>query len=189
MKLIGEPDPQFSRLFGYAVTRRLEGTALSLDGGCYVRSVFKAMRRWGVCLESTWPYDISRFSEDPPAAAYTEASQYRALTFYACPSLNAIRQSIADGYPVIGGFACFESMLDDAVTKTGAIPMPDKYAQQVGGHCVYFDSYDDAAGALGFQNSWGLGWGDFGFGTLPQAYVTSGLATDFYTLRIEAMVP
>jgi C1A family cysteine protease len=47
--------------------------------------------------------------------------------------------------------------------------------------------YDDARairstrGALLTRNSWGTGWGDGGYGWLPEAYVKEQLAVDFWT--------
>ena len=40
-------------------------------------------------------------------------------------------------------------------------------------------------GALRIRNSWGTGWGQEGYFTMPYAYLTdSGLAADFWTLRL-----
>ncbi len=187
MKLTGKPDPLFSRLFGYYQTRKLEGTPESEDSGCFVRDVFKAMRRFGVCLESTWPYVESMFTVEPPQRAYAEALDHRALTFYACPTLAAIKQSLADGYPVIGGFQCYSGIFSDGASKTGKVPMPKPGEASQGGHCVYFDGYNDHTDELNFQQSWGKAWGDNGYGMLPQDMVRQKLATDFVTLRLESL--
>ncbi len=37
-------------------------------------------------------------------------------------------------------------------------------------------------GAFRIANSWGTGWGEGGYGWLPYAYVTSGLADEFWSL-------
>lgn len=188
----GKADPMFSRLDLYAITRTLEGTPLAEDSGCQVRDVFKAMSRYGVCLESIWPYDTDKFSVRPPRAAAVEALNHKALIFYSAPTLTAIKSSIVDPkqpLPLIGGFTCYESLQSDAVSKTGDVPLPRPGEQEIGGHCIYFDGYDDDAddgdggkGMLNFRNSWGTGWGLTGCGRLPYAYVTRGLASDFWRL-------
>jgi len=45
--------------------------------------------------------------------------------------------------------------------------------------------YDDASQRFLVRNSWGSGWGQAGYFTLPYAYLTTrGLASDFWTLQI-----
>lgn len=188
----GKPDPMFSRLDLYAITRTLEGTPLAEDSGCQVRDVFKAMARYGVCLESIWPYDTQKFTVRPPRAAAVQALNYKALMYSKVPSLISIKAAIVDTKqptPLIGGFTCFESLQSDAVSKTGDVPLPGPGEQQIGGHCIYFDGYDDDAddgaggkGMLEFRNSWGPGWGLTGCGRLPYRYVTTQLASDFWRL-------
>ena len=50
----------------------------------------------------------------------------------------------------------------------------------------YDDDHDNgdggAKGAIQFKNSWGLAWGDAGYGWLPYNYVLNGLARDFWTV-------
>jgi C1A family cysteine protease len=45
--------------------------------------------------------------------------------------------------------------------------------------------YDDAAQTFLVRNSWGTGWGQGGYFTMPYAYLTTrGLSSDFWTIRI-----
>ena len=45
--------------------------------------------------------------------------------------------------------------------------------------------YDDSKQVFRVMNSWGSGWGQKGFFTLPYAYLASSeLAADFWTLRL-----
>ena len=192
----GKPDPMFSRLDLYAITRTLEGTPLAEDSGCQVRDVYKAMAQSGVCLESIWPYVVANFSIRPPRAAAIQALQHKALLYSRCPTLSAIKSSIVDPTqpaPLIGGFTCYESLQSDEVSKTGDVPLPKMGEQEIGGHCIYFDGYDDDAddgaggkGMLEFRNSWGTSWGLTGCGRLPYAYFTRGLASDFWRLAKNA---
>ena len=61
-----------SRLFIYYNERAIEGTVDS-DSGAMIRDGIKSTAKLGVCTEDTWPYDLARFTEKPPAKAYTEA--------------------------------------------------------------------------------------------------------------------
>merc|ERR1712159_460794 len=51
-----------SRLFIYYNERRMEGTTGS-DSGAEIRDGIKSLNRLGVCPETEWPYDISKFTE------------------------------------------------------------------------------------------------------------------------------
>jgi len=179
----GKADPVFSPLALYAETRQLEGTPLTEDSGCQVRSVFKAMHRMGVPLEQEWPYDESKLSVDPPKVVDKEAMDHQAIKYLVCDNLNAIKHSIVDKFPAIGGFDCYDSMFTPAVDKTGDIPMPTQADSPQGGHCILFVAYDDALRKVMFLNSWTKNWGRHGFGFLPYGYFTAGLASDFWTLR------
>ena len=55
----------------------------------------------------------------------------------------------------------------------------------VGGHAVLAVGYDDASQAFIVRNSWGVGWGQEGYFTMPYAYLTTrALSSDFWTIRI-----
>lgn len=64
------------------------------------------------------------------------------------------------------------------------MPMPDTATEQVlGGHRVAIVGYDDSANRVIVRNSWGTGWGQDGYFTMPYAYLTTkGLASDFWTI-------
>lgn len=187
-KLTKSPDPMFSRLDLYASTRETEGSPLNEDSGCQVRDVFKTMKASGVCLETTWPYDVSKFSVAPPRKAVIEALQHKAISYVSCPTLDAIKTSLArDKYPLIGGFTCYSSMFAPSVDTTGDVPIPQKHEKVEGGHCVLWIGYDDVKKHVIFQNSWSDTWGAKGYGTLPYIFFENGMASDHWSLRTETV--
>lgn len=174
---------QLSRLWLYAAVRTLEGTPLTEDSGAQIRNVMKVLAKRGCPLESKYPYDLSKWNKQPPASLDADAAQHQILLYYRCPNIAQICASIAQGFPVVGGFRCPKSLFSDETTKTGVI----KFAPVEGfdgGHAVLFTGYDDKKKLLQFQNSWSEEWGDKGYGYLPYQYVERGYADDFWTIRM-----
>ena len=89
---------------------------------------------------------------------------------------------IADGYPVVGGVAVYDSFQSDAIARTGIIPMPSSSEKFKGGHAIVFCGYDMMSKRFIFRNSWGTKWGQEGYGTIPFEYVDQ-MGWDFWTVR------
>ena len=180
------PEVDLSRLFVYYASRVwVEGDDPLDDAGAAIRDVMKAVRLYGACLETLWPYEPAHFSFAPPRTCQHEALGHVITANYRCPNLASIKQSIADGFPVVIGFSVPQSMMTDEVARTGVVPYPGPDEAFVGGHCILLVGYDDATGLLRFRNSWSTGWGVGGDGFLPYRFVTDGLATDAWTIRNE----
>jgi len=175
-----------SRLFNYYNTRVLEGT-VTQDSGCEIRDAVKASNKTGNCYETSWPYNISRFTLKPPQQTYTEASQHK-LTLYQRVNQDrtSIKSCILTGYPVVIGFTCFNTLYNPSVERTGDILMPMRRDYIIGGHCVLITGYNDSTQRYEIQNSWGTRWGKQGYGTIPYSYVENpGYATDFWQMQKE----
>jgi len=175
-----------SRRFLYKVTRKLYH--FQGDTGAYVRGTLKALRIFGVCPEEYWPYDISKYDEEPPAFCYAFAQAYQAVKYYRvwdsdpAKLLDQLKASLANGLPFAFGFSVYSSIWDPTVQKTGDIPFPKQGDKLDGGHAVMAVGYNDGPGRFLIRNSWGTGWGKAGYGTLPYDYVTKGIADDFWVL-------
>ena len=172
-----------SRLFIYYNERRIEGT-VDEDGGAMIRDGIKSVHRQGVCSEATWPYDIARFAERPPAAAYREAKDHQATVYRrVLPVLHQLQGCLAAGTPFVFGFSVYESFESQEVARTGVVPLPPRSERLLGGHAVLAVGYDDAEQRFIVRNSWGTGWGMDGYFTMPYAYVTNpALAADFWAV-------
>ncbi len=183
-KKSGRPQPDFSRLFLYFATRVwVAQEDPDSDNGAMIRDVMKALAKYGCCIEGMWPYERTKFHEQPNPACKVDAQAHQITYYYRCPNLRAIKACLAQGYPVIGGFAVPDSVTSEAVTKTGIIPYPKKDEGFLGGHCVLVIGHNDSPKHFKFKNSWSRRWGDNGFGYLPYDYVTNWLANDFWTIR------
>ena len=173
-----------SRLFIYYNERVMEHT-VNQDSGAQVRDGIKSVATLGAPPETDWPYDISKFTEQPPAAAYSDAKQDLVSTYSrVAQSLLQFQGCLAEGYPFVFGFTVYESFESQEVADTGIMPMPSAGEQIVGGHCVVAVGYDNSKRMFIIRNSWGTGWGLKGYFMMPYEYLLdSHLASDFWTIR------
>ncbi len=174
-----------SRLFIYYNERVIEGTVGS-DSGAQIRDGIKSVNKQGVCPETDWPYNITKFTQKPPAKAYRDAKLDRAIAYQRLvQTMMQMKGCLASGYPFVFGFAVYESFESRRVAQTGHAPMPGPGEKQLGGHAVAAVGYDDGPQTFLIRNSWGDGWGMAGYFTLPYAYLAQpSLASDFWTIRL-----
>lgn len=178
-----------SRAFIYKVTRKLLGW--EGDTGAYIRTTMKALTIFGAPPESAWPYRTTSFDDEPSAYAYAYGQSFQALRYFridregqsAERRIALMKAVLAGNIPLALGF-----MVYSYGDNEGRFPMPDSNDEPIGGHAVMLCGYDDNAdvrgkkGAFLLRNSWGVGWGQKGYGWLPYEYVTSGLAWDIWAL-------
>jgi len=182
-----------SRLFLYKVTRNLlEWTG---DTGAYLRSTMRALVLFGVPPERYWPYRAADFEKEPPPFCYAFAQNYKAIKYYRIdppgtkPSqvLTSTRRYLLAGLPCMFGFSVYTN-IPSAGDGKGEIPFPQEGDSLIGGHAVLAVGYDDQKkvgkdkGALLIRNSWGVEWGEAGYGWLPYSYIEAGLAADFWSM-------
>jgi C1A family cysteine protease len=190
-----------SRLFLYKVTRKLLGW--TGDTGAYIRSTIKAAAVFGIPPEEHFPYDISRFEEDPSAFLYSYASNFQALNYARLDEkgssssdvLNLIKRVIASGFCIAFGFPVYSS-----ISNSPDIPYPSSQDRLLGGHAVLAVGYKDdhktngqakpkeTVPSLIIRNSWGTQWGERGYGYLPYKYVEENLALDFWAIFKEEWI-
>jgi C1A family cysteine protease len=173
-----------SRLFIYYNERVMEGTVNS-DAGAQIRDGIKSIGHLGVCPETMWPYNISKFTVKPGATCFTEALKHCAVRYYRVPrTLTQMKGCLSEGFPFVFGFSVYESFESPAVAKTGIVPMPGTNETLLGGHAVLAVGYNDAQHRFIVRNSWGPAWGMKGYFTMPYAYLLDpNLSDDFWTVR------
>lgn len=185
-----------SRLFIYYNERAAEHN-IGYDAGAQIRDGVRSVAKQGVCSEAQWPYDGDpansdgswpighRAGEKPNAACYATGRDTEAVAYERVPQdLAHLKACLASGDPFVFGFTVYESFESQEVASTGVAPMPGPNEQVLGGHAVLAVGYDDSQQRFIVRNSWGTGWGQAGYFTIPYAYLANHrLASDFWVIR------
>lgn len=201
------PRRTYSRLYVYYYGRVAEGIPTTEDSGLYIRTGVKTIAMRGVPSEASYPYsdDSVKFTQQPPLSLDTEAAQHKVLMYYRCAgadgrmSLQAVKASIAQGFPVVFGFNVPQNFESQECADTGILHFPSSSESYVGGHCVVAGAYDDdmiidnVRGAVLCRNSWGPDWGCDDDGVLvqprrgnfwmPYRFFLDAIADDGWSLR------
>lgn len=166
----------FSRLYNYWYSRLLGG--ITGDNGAYPRDVCKALNKYGICLESTWEFDLEKnLNVEPSIEAQIEAKDYPVYEYARLYSEDValdIKKSVASGIPVMTSIktsAAFNFLRGDWKTHDW-----DPSVDFTGAHQVLIIGYNDEAQRFLGMNSWGNRWGDGGFFGIPYNRV----GTDYY---------
>lgn len=174
---------KLSRLYLYYNTRILENT-VDWDSGASIRNTIKSLNKWGVCLESAWPYKPTKFAKKPPASCY-EYGASKILRSYARVSqtANDLKACLAQNNPILFGFSVYQSFEEDEIARTGIMKLPSSSERVLGGHAVMMIGYDNKREAFLVRNSWGPDWGLNGNFWMPYSFALDpNMADDFWTV-------
>jgi C1A family cysteine protease len=169
-----------ARLFIYYNGRVIENT-VSSDSGLTIADGAKSINQYGCPPETDWAYDISQYTAKPPTVAYADGAARQTVKYARVPQTVADMQAcLSTGWPVVIGFTVYESFESSQVAGTGVVPMPGSNESTLGGHCTLLIGYQPD-GTWILRNSWGIDWGQQGYFTMPQKYLTNpNLASDFW---------
>ncbi len=171
-----------SRLFLYYNERAMEDS-IPIDSGALLSDGVTSLIKDGVCDESKWPYDISKFAIKPPEICYQTATKISNAK-HIVQDLNIMKNTLISGKPFCFGFMVYSQFESYQAYKKGMITMPKKGDMQLGGHAVICVGFDEAKKVFICRNSWGVGWGDKGNFYMPYAYMLDRkLTTDLWIIN------
>ncbi len=169
-----DDDYDVSRLFIYYNARAKEGD-VNEDGGSVIADAIQSLREDGACSEVTWPYEEDSVNEEPGQDAYDEAANFLVEDMQLVPcTLEAWKNALAEGYPVIFGLGLYDSF--DKQRKKGLVPVPspkEAARDSHAGHSMLCVGYSDPDKVFIVRNSWGPDWGDNGYCYIPYDYLMS----------------
>ena len=176
-----------SSLFLHQCSTRLQGTAVT--NGVGFRDVFKALARFGIPPERSWPSKATAIEKMPDSIVFGAADRFDGLAYVKLDHSNSTGEStlhwvkafLSLQMPVLFGAAVPSSITTDPDIQYR--PTFDSFRC---GHGFVALGYDDqrrhaSKGALLVRSQWG-GWGDNGHGWLPYGFVTDQLAVDFWVI-------
>jgi len=114
-----------SRLFIYYNERAMEGS-IDSDSGAAIRDGIKSLISQGACPEALWDYDRD-FRIKPSTQAYQEAEKHVVQQYLRVTHLQSLKHSIFTGWPVVFGFAVYQSFESNEVARTGVVPIPEAH--------------------------------------------------------------
>jgi len=173
-----------SRLFIYYNERKANNT-IGKDSGASIRDSVMEISNVGVCPESLWPYDITKYKDCPPKECYDDAVKHKCIEYKrVAQNLQQLKQCLMEGYPFVFGIEVYKSFESPETMKTGVVTIPLAHEKHMGGHCIICVGYNDDKQQFIFRNSWGPSFGENGYGYLPYKYILDPkLASDFWTVR------
>jgi C1A family cysteine protease len=177
--------PQLSRLFIYSMAREIIDTDrdgvgdLDQDEGTYIRLCFDILRRFGICKETTWPYDVNKVHAPPSFMAMREATGHHLHSYYRIKSegdgrLEDIVAALRGRHPVVFGTQINQEFLDGG----GPTVIDRPTGTTIGGHAMMLVGY--VGGNFKVKNSWGATWKDGGFCYFTPAYLSWSGTSDLW---------
>lgn len=185
LRRAGFPDFDGSELFEYVNARLLGGFALTVDSGSFIRDCFKALLQYGNAPEEDWPYDVSKYTLQPPQKAYDDALLHQAVRYVSVPNNDdAIDAVLAAGFPVAFGIPLYQNW----PMGNGVFSIPNPVGGVIGGHAMNFVQADRTRRVRKIRNQWGTAWGRGGYAEVSYDYCRQ--AQDlWYIETVEGNIP
>lgn len=158
-----------SRLFVYYNTRLEDGT-INEDSGIYLRDGLKAIKKYGICAESIWPYTIENWDDKPSDEAYEDAKKRSILQYQKLTSTYYVTEVLNHNKPVVFAMEIYESFME-LNDRISTVNFPSRKEKSLGGHAMCMVGYDLKRRLFLAKNSFGPNWGDGGYCWIPFDYL------------------
>jgi C1A family cysteine protease len=177
-----------SRLAVYYLARELMSPPETHnDEGTYVSHAFNVLRRFGVPPEANWPFDLDKVNTPPSFMSLRVAYLHKIESYFKIRSTGAARVTevincLRAGNPVVFGTNVGDNWYQHYKSKGPLVPLkPVPREDRVGLHAVVIVGYVD--GMFLIENSWGVTWGDDGYGLVSPELIASPTSKDFWVAQ------
>ena len=161
-----------------------------LNAPTNITDALNVLSQQGVCMYDDMPYNPDDWVTKPSAQMQQKAKKFRIDYWRKInhTDIKEVKAHLAAGYPIIIGAYVSEEFLriGKDIWNTAGTPL--------GGHCMLLVGYDDTKNAFKVMNSWGVGWGDNGFGWIsynmfpdPKVIMYGFVAKDAITEQTETI--
>lgn len=170
-----------SRLATYFLARELMSPPeTDHDEGSYISGNAEALRRFGACVESLWPFDERLILKSPPWSVMQSAYKNKLAGWTRIGSSGGNRVddvilSLANGVPVAFGTNVGSEWMDYG-SGSAPIGMPKDFK---GRHATLLEGWDPQKGVFLGENSWGTYWGKDGFYEIRPEVIAWSESKDF----------
>lgn len=175
------PNFEPSRLFLY-YNERVEDGTVSLDDGAQMHDILDCLTNQGICLETSWPYDTSKYATEPTTSCYIEATINKLdskNTYKLNQNISDLVACLQTKGPFIFGFNV-GSTFENETGFTGRLTTKDN--AWIGSHAVCCVGYSSKSDMFLVANSWGEEWGIDGYFLMSSSLLLDpDVAFDFYT--------
>ncbi len=164
--------PDLSGLFPYKLGRASMGLE-DTDAGMSFEAMGTAVKRFGLCSEAAWPFNLMRVNSRPSGTAFHDAYDRRGLRgYYSIDRSDAdgVRRALSKHLPVVGAWAVDRSFGIDS--GPGLIDTPDR--DIAGNHAMVIEDYA-ADGTFGILNHYDVTWRNGGRCRFTEGYVKASL--------------
>lgn len=172
-----------SRLAVYYLARELMiPKEIHLDRGTFVSNACDVLRRWGVCREENWPFDLDKITTSPSWEAMRSAYLHKIESFHKIYSIgqdlvDEVIECLRAGNPVVYGTRIG---MNWARYREDSEPLqiPD---EKKGGHATVLVGWKD--GLFIGENSWGVNWGVGGYYFMDPSVIAWRGSADFWVVQ------
>jgi len=150
--------------------------------GTSLKAAMDIIRKYGVVLDSLLPFKISTLMYIGSENSFFAAASTRRAANYFNLGKNPTQWKtwLANNGPILAGLNV-DATWDNAATTGGKLDTFQP-ATTRGGHAVSVVGY--TADRFIIRNSWGLTWGDKGFGYASLAYINDGFFGESYGITL-----
>ncbi len=150
--------------------------------GTSLKSALDIARKFGVVKDSVLPFTTGKLYQGNVNTFYATASQLKIASYINLfKNLNQWRTWLATTGPILAALSV-DKTWDDATSTNGKLDVFQP-ATVRGGHCISIVGYK-ADGRFIVRNSWGMTWGDKGFGYATEAYIQAAFFNEAYGVNL-----